>query len=305
MSKTFAVMKTNVGNMCGPDTSTEFATLIGVWLNDKYLDISRRHNWSALIDDNYTLKTVAITAVVDEAQTSSTTSVVTITHTPIYSVTGVWLATDTGHTGTNFYTGGSYIVATGVITLGSVLAGATTNVIINYSYGTPEYTLPTDFEEEIFVADITDGFSLKRRTEGLWWRERYSAYQAGAIQSGTSYNYIILREGGKLKLDPIPDAVHTIAMPYKKSITALAADASTVAIKDIEYIMELGAVALGQAYKKQFAKAGAYSQLYEAELARRIGQEKSPVNQSFQFIPERADSSAIMPMTGWLSYDTV
>ena len=304
MSKTLTVMQTNVGNMV-QDTSTSFAVLIKVWLNDKYQDISRRHNWSTLIDDNYTLKTVAVTAVVDEAQTSSATTTVTITNKPIYSVTGVWLATDTGHTGTNYYTGGSYVVATGVITLGSVLSGATTAVIINYSYGTPEYTLPTDFEEEIFVADITDGFSLKRRTEGLWWQERYAAYQAGAIQKGTSVNYIILREASKLKLDPIPDAVHTIAMPYKKSFTALSATTDVPVIKDIEAIMELGATSMAEAYKKQFAKAGMYMQLYEQELARRIGQERSPVNQSFQFIPERADPSAIMPMTGWGSYDTI
>jgi hypothetical protein len=230
MSKTFEVMKTNVGNMCGPDTSAEFATLIGVWLNDKYLDIARRIMWSALIDNDYTDAT---------------------------------------------------------------------------EVGVSEYALPTAFEEELFVADITDGFYLKRYTEGLWWQERATAYQGGAIQGGTASRYVILREADKLKLDPTPNVIHTIAMPYKKSITALAADASTVVIKDIEYIMELGAVALGQAYKKQFAKAGAYSQLYEAELAKRIGQEKSPINQSFQFIPGRADSSAIMPMTGWASYDSL
>jgi len=302
MSKTFSTMQTNVGNMV-QDTSVAFAPLIGVWLNDKYQDISRRHNWSVLIDDNYTLKTVAVTAVVDEAQTSSTTSVVTITHTPIYSVTGVWLATDTAHTGTNYYTGGSYIVATGVITLGSVLAGATTNVIINYSYGTPEYTLPTDFDKEIFVADVTDGFSLKRRTEGLWWQERYSAYQAGMIQSGTSTNYIILREAGKLKLDPAPDAIHTIAMPYKKLITALTST-GTPAIADIEWIMEMGAASEACAYKKQYAKAAYYLQRYEVELARRIGQERSQVNQMYQWIPESGEFG-LHRLTGDNSYDSL
>ena len=229
MSKTLTVMQTNVGNMV-QDTSTSFAVLIKVWLNDKYQDISRRHNWSALIDDNYTDAT---------------------------------------------------------------------------EVGVAEYNLPSDFEEELFVADTTDGFYLKRQTEGLWWRERAEAYLAGTIQGGTARNYVILRETSKLKLDPTPDKIHTIAMPYKKSFTALSATIDVPVIKDIEVIMELGATSMAEAYKKQFAKAGMYMQLYEQELARRIGQERSPVNQSFQFIPERADPSAIMPMTGWGSYDTI
>ena len=226
MSKTFAVMKTNVGNMV-QDTSTSFAVLIGVWLNDKYLDISRRILWSALIDDNYTDLT---------------------------------------------------------------------------EVGVAEYTLPTDFDEEIFVADITDGFQLKRYTEGMWWQERSTAYSGATISGGTADRYVMLRESGKMKLDPTPNAIHTLAMPYKKSITALSADASTVAIKDIEYIMELGAVGMAEFYKKQFNKASNYTQLYEYELAKRIGQERSPVNQLFQMNPDSYAPSAIRPMTGWESY---
>jgi hypothetical protein len=69
-------------------------------------------------------------SVVDEAQTSTTTTTVDTTWN-IDTVEGVWLATDTGHTGTNYYTGGS--INGNTITLGTALAGATTNVIINYT----------------------------------------------------------------------------------------------------------------------------------------------------------------------------
>lgn len=61
MAKTFSTMKTNVGNFV-MDTTSTMATLIGVWLNDKYLDIWRRHPWSVSIDFDYTFPTVASTA---------------------------------------------------------------------------------------------------------------------------------------------------------------------------------------------------------------------------------------------------
>jgi hypothetical protein len=64
MAKTFSTMKTNVGNFV-QDTSSGLATLIGVWLNDKYQDIARRFPWSSLINNDYTFNTVAGTATYD------------------------------------------------------------------------------------------------------------------------------------------------------------------------------------------------------------------------------------------------
>ena len=56
MAKGFSTMQTNCGNFV-MDTSGELATLIGVWINDKYKDISRRANWGALIVNDYTQDT--------------------------------------------------------------------------------------------------------------------------------------------------------------------------------------------------------------------------------------------------------
>lgn len=229
MSKTLAVMQTNVGNMVG-DTGSTFAALIKVWINDRYKDISRRHAWSALIDENYTFPTVS---------------------------------------------------------------------------GTAEYTLPTLFEQEIYLADITDGFALKRDTEGYWWAERNGAYSGGSIQQGTPSRYVILRESGKFKLDPTPNVVHTLAMPYKKLIADLSGSSDTVVITDIERIIEFGAMADALFYKKQYQKAMAFTQKYEIELAERIGQEQRFVNQSYQFVPGNADTNNPRPMLGWNSYDSI
>jgi hypothetical protein len=81
--------------------------------------------------------------VMDEAQESDDTTHVTVTNTKVLSVSGVWLSTDLGHIGTNYYTGGSFDADTGILILGSALPGATTNVLINYTY-----TIIDDAESE-------------------------------------------------------------------------------------------------------------------------------------------------------------
>lgn len=65
-----------------------------------------------------------------EAQNSATALTITACTFSILDVTGVWLATDPGKVGTNYYTGGSFTST--VITLGTALPGAITAVIIDY-----------------------------------------------------------------------------------------------------------------------------------------------------------------------------
>lgn len=303
MAKTFTSMKTNIGNMV-MDTSSDLATLIGRWLNDKYLDVWRRYNWSDTINNDYT------------------------------------------------------------ITLAS---------------GTATYSLPLDFEQEINVSDITDGFELKRMTEGLWWKERAMAYSAGSISNSTSRNYIILWEKlntaansfGMIGFDPAPNNTHTIAMPYKRrcsdmitvtgtcttnTASKVIASASTFitsgvepgmrlknttdstygiissvdsetqltmetdvcpdgnetfeiytfpVIRNIEYILECGAVSEAFAYKKNFSKASDFLQKYEYELQKRIREENIQANQKNQWIPEIRKQGIDTPFTGWESYDSI
>lgn len=89
-----------------------------------------------------------------------------------------------------------------------------------------EYDLPSDFEEEIFVKNITTSNPpLGRKTIGQWWRDRSGGYASGALDSGTPNNYVILKESinssgnplGVIKLDPPPlTGSETYAMPYKR-----------------------------------------------------------------------------------------
>lgn len=60
MSSNFGTIKTNVGTRVG-DTSTAFATTIGVYVNQRYKDVLRRTNWGAIKDD-YTVSVVSGTS---------------------------------------------------------------------------------------------------------------------------------------------------------------------------------------------------------------------------------------------------
>jgi hypothetical protein len=51
--KTFGTMKTNVGTQV-QDTSSEFSTIIGDYLNNRYFDVLRRTNWQA-VNEGYSL----------------------------------------------------------------------------------------------------------------------------------------------------------------------------------------------------------------------------------------------------------
>jgi len=303
MGKTFSQQKTNVGSQV-QDTSSALATKIGVWLNDKYRDIWRRVAWPAVTDDDYTFESV------------------------------------------------------------------TSQV---------NYDLPSDFEEELFMANIAQGYALKRQIQGARWRDRTSAYQADSIPNGTPHSYDILPEVinssgvplGVIRLDPPPAVAETYAMPYKRrhvdllgttgtcdtdTASKIIASASTfitdlvqpgmrvknttdttygyvtsvdsetqltmdtdlcpdgdetftisneTLIPDIEWMMELGAIGEAWAYKRDFAKANYYLNRYEIEVRRRIGQERSKINQRYQNVSESFRSPHSRHLLGEQSYDTV
>jgi len=94
-----------------------------------------------------------------------------------------------------------------------------------------QYDLPSDFEEELYVQNITaQSGALARKTIGEWWRDRGEGYASGALDSGTPNNYVILKEVinssgnpyGAIKLDPPCDtASESYAMPYKRMHTDL------------------------------------------------------------------------------------
>ena len=78
---------------------------------------------------------IAETIIDEEAIATDTTTVFTM-YQMIYEVTGVWLRTDIGHTGTNYYEGanGGFNEHTGLITLHTTLPSDNEEVLISYTY---------------------------------------------------------------------------------------------------------------------------------------------------------------------------
>ena len=147
-----------------------------------------------------------------------------------------------------------------------------------------EYALPSDFEEEIFVGDIATAQRLKRFTEQSWWDARIDNYNADALTSGKPVRYVILYESSKIKLDPPPDKAETYAMPYKKTVTDMSADANTSAIRGLDLYLETYAISQGFAYKGEFQKADWYANKAEFELSKIIENVTNRSNQLDQWV---------------------
>ena len=74
--------------------------------------------------------------VIDEQKTSFDTTHVYTANIQVSSISGVWLQSDPSHSGTNYYTSGSFVASTGLITLGTALPSDTTPVLIDYIHTT-------------------------------------------------------------------------------------------------------------------------------------------------------------------------
>jgi hypothetical protein len=254
--KTFTQMITQVGNMCESDTSAAFQTLAGQWINDKYHDVWRRYNWSDVIHNDYTFATVIRGSAQDVVCDNSTDTFTDLSHGlkqgDIIQFSATTLPTGISAS-TNYYL---ITVATNTFQVASTKGGAavdfsTDGTTVQCTFiSRPSYDLPVDFDQELNCADITDGFRLTRYNERLWWEERAAAYSGGSIcVGGSSTRYYINRSElnsagtgyGTITLDPLPGAVHTIALPYRKKIKDLISVTGTCTTDTLSKVIDSGA----------------------------------------------------------------
>jgi hypothetical protein len=251
--KTFTEMITRVGNMCESDTSAAFQTLAGQWLNDKYNDVWRRYNWSDVIHNDYTFATVIRGSARSVVCDNSTDTFTDLAH-GYKQGDMIQFSATTMPTGlsasTNYYlitvTPNTFQVAT--TKGGAAVDFSDDGTAVTYTFiSRSSYDLPLDFEQELNCVDITDGFKLQRYNERLWWEERAGAYSGGQIMvSGVSTRYYINRSElnsagtgyGTITLDPLPNAVHTIALPYKKKIKNLLSVSGTCTTDTLSKIID-------------------------------------------------------------------
>lgn len=141
----------------------------------------------------------------------------------------------------------------------------------------------TDFGEELFVADITNGHILDRWSIREWIQKRAKSYDSGSLDSGNPVRYVILPEAGNIRLDPPPDTgSETYAMPYKKEVSDMSDDSDTPEITTISTYLESYAIGMGLAYNRQYQKASWFQNKAEFELKKLIKQERVKVNQIYQ-----------------------
>lgn len=182
--------------------------------------------------------------------------------------------------------------------------------LIDYDYSfvtvasTATYNQPTRFDRELFCVNITSGEELERFNIRNWWKERGKDYSSGSLEEGTPAKYLITDEDSKVKLDPVPDAVYTIAFPYQKTVVDFSITTDMASIANIDTYLERYAISMGHAYYKKYDKADWWMQKAELELAKLVSHEQNKINQMFKRYPEARDR-AIHRLTGNRSYNSL
>lgn len=303
VSKTFGSMKINVGKMV-QDTSSAFATIIGEFINDKYLDAWRRCMWSACIDDNYTFESVVDQANYDlPADFDEELFVANIADgekLQRYKIGRWWEERYSAHEADS-------------ITSGTPKRYVILREVINSS-GRPVGALkmdPPPNEAETFAMPYRRKFTRLLGTTDTCTTDTANKIVASAatfitdgVQPGmrvknttdNTYGYVADVESETTLLmdsDLCPDGDEEINV------------ANEIIIPDLEWIIEQGAMGEAWAYKRQFQKANYYLNKYEVELRRRMGQERSKINQLYQFMSEGYRIQGVKRLTGDLSYDSL
>jgi len=206
MGRDFSVIKDNVGNDI-QDSSSSMATLIGRYVNRRYMDILRRINWNYINED--------------------------------YS--------------------------------------------ISVSSGTEDYTLPSDFKEELYAYDSTNKTNLKRiNLQDLPYEHSSDMNSSGTVEAYAIFNS---DDGSSyVRFFYPPNASITVEFPYIARPSELDDDTDEPVLS-LEDILEVGATADALRYKRQYAKAKEMELMYESMLANKIWETENRYNQIIQFKP--------------------
>lgn len=135
---------------------------------------------------------------VTETPVSDNNTQVTVDH-AVRHVQGVWLATDPGHTGTNFFTGGTF--AGDIITLGSPLPMTNTNVEVVYSCLHPHY-----LNQGYTIDDIRAVGGLDENTDE-YGHGTAEAANILAVAPGATFSFVKYSDGGNFPLAGFQAAV--------------------------------------------------------------------------------------------------
>jgi len=296
-------MKEKVGGFIH-DTSDATYTLILQWIDDRYKDVWSRMDWSVAVNEDYTFESVANQAAYDlplDFEHEIFVANIANGHCLKRETEASWWNKRYSAYNADSITAGAYPSRYKILKqaanstntgFGKLQLDPTPSAAKTFAMPYKRQyrrlinttdTCTTDTANKIIAAAatfITDGvevgMAVKNTTDGTY----------GYVASVDSETQLTM------ETDLCPDGDESIAIQAE------------VFIPNIDYIVELGTIADGFAYKSNFPKADYYNMKYESELSKRIHAEKAVPNQLYQVIsPNRI--GRVGRLTGDLSYDSL
>lgn len=150
--------------------------------------------------------------------------------------------------------------------------------------GTQDYTLPSDFNKEVYVYVRSDNTRLDAKDLQRIERELGSSiYTEGSMHSYTIFNK---DDGSKIfRVYYIPNSVETIDVPYIVKPSELSDDTDQP-ILNLEDLLEMGATADAWRRLRQYQKAKDHETLWTTMLNEYIWDEHNFSKKPVQFQPK-------------------
>lgn len=296
MNKSFSVLKTNIGNMVS-DTSSSFATKIGVWINNRYRDILSRYEWEELLHNFSLTASATVSGYKLDMDLDRIEFILDATNDSYLTELGEQefyqqyydVFDDTG-TPERFFQKydvvNSQPTSAEKLTFKSSSASDTTQSILLRGIANS-----VEIYESINLSGATVASATNSYTRVLGISK--SAATTGRISAmlNDAATVISLMPPETLEsrykqihLHPIPTGTVIYHIKAIRKILPLAQDYD-YPILDIADTIELGAEADAERAKRQFGKAQQFELLYEKSLSEKIFQRLNQPGHIIQFIP--------------------
>ncbi len=301
MNKSFTQMKTNIGAEL-MDTSSNFATLIGRFINRRYYQILRAINWKN-IQDSYSFSTVVGTnsyVLPDdfgkEVSCYDSTNDIYLSKMDLTEMFRL-----NGSTYEDAGAIGSYLIkedtvkeqptSASVLAISSSSASDTTQSILIRGISSGVETYETVTLTGVTPVNTTNSYTRVKAISK-------SAATVGSVTITSNSAAVTLALIPKetletrykiIKFDKTPSAVVTIKIPYIIKPLPLSQDYDYPII-DIADLIEEGSLADGWRYKRQFAKSADMEKIFVVHLQEYVQDLFNEPNQVHQFLPATYDN---------------
>ena len=296
MNKSFSQIKTDVGNLIR-DTSTGTATLIGVWINNRYRDIIDRYEWEELYFTKSITASASIQAYPLDEDTGKIIYVLDATDDYyVDEVTEPHFMRDHYDDWDNTGTPGIFYLKNDVVR--SQPSAATKPMVVSSEADTTQTILIRGI---VSNAEIYESVTLNGTTN-VTASNSYSRILAISKSAATLGKVTIYENDGttilsilpaeqlesrnkSINFHPIPASELIYTVRAKRRVLPLNQTLDYPVIENIADIIEYGAAAEGLRYKRKTAQAREYEFLYEKAIADKIYQRVATPGKVITFEP--------------------